>query len=96
MAPQLGVAGMPLPKQPIIFDKTPTCICGPNNDIVIPKDSSKLDYEAELGIVIGKRARYIASEQEAPIFIAGCGGVQEVTAAVSENRPRPEREAPGS
>ena len=52
-------AGMPIPKEPIIFNKAPTSICGPNDNTIIPKDSEKLDYEVELGIVIGKRARYL-------------------------------------
>jgi 2-keto-4-pentenoate hydratase/2-oxohepta-3-ene-1,7-dioic acid hydratase in catechol pathway len=53
-------AGMPLPKEPIIFNKAPSCICGPNDDTMTPKESTKLDYEIELGIVIGSRARYLA------------------------------------
>jgi 2-keto-4-pentenoate hydratase/2-oxohepta-3-ene-1,7-dioic acid hydratase in catechol pathway len=52
-------AGMPIPKEPIIFNKAPTSICGPNDNTLIPKDSTKLDYEVELGIVIGRRARYL-------------------------------------
>jgi 2-keto-4-pentenoate hydratase/2-oxohepta-3-ene-1,7-dioic acid hydratase in catechol pathway len=52
-------AGMPIPKEPIIFNKAPTSICGPNDNTIIPKESIKLDYEVELGIVIGKRARYL-------------------------------------
>jgi 2-keto-4-pentenoate hydratase/2-oxohepta-3-ene-1,7-dioic acid hydratase in catechol pathway len=52
-------AGMPIPKEPIIFNKAITCICGPNDDTLIPRESTKLDYEIELGIVIGKRARYL-------------------------------------
>jgi len=56
-------AGMPIPKEPIIFNKAPTCICGPNDDTVIPKDSGKLDYEVELGVVIGSRARYLAKNK---------------------------------
>jgi len=55
-------AGMPLPKEPIIFSKAPTCICGPNDNTIVPKESTKLDYEVELGIVIGKRARYLTKE----------------------------------
>jgi len=55
-------AGMPIPKEPIIFNKAPTCICGPNDDTIIPKDSIKLDWEVEIGIVIGKRARYLTKE----------------------------------
>ncbi len=53
-------AGMPIPKEPIIFNKAASCICGPNDDTMTPKESTKLDYEIELGIVIGSRARYLA------------------------------------
>jgi len=55
-------AGMPIPKEPIIFTKTSTSICGPNDDTITPRESTKLDYEIELGIVIGKRARYLTKE----------------------------------
>jgi 2-keto-4-pentenoate hydratase/2-oxohepta-3-ene-1,7-dioic acid hydratase in catechol pathway len=55
-------AGMPIPKEPIIFNKAPNCVCGPNDDTMIPKDSTKLDYEIELGIVIGSRARYLTQD----------------------------------
>jgi 2-keto-4-pentenoate hydratase/2-oxohepta-3-ene-1,7-dioic acid hydratase in catechol pathway len=53
-------AGLPVPKEPIIFSKAPNCICGPNDDAMIPKGSTKLDYEVELGVVIGSRARYLS------------------------------------
>jgi 2-keto-4-pentenoate hydratase/2-oxohepta-3-ene-1,7-dioic acid hydratase in catechol pathway len=53
-------AGMPIPKEPIVFNKAASCICGPNDDTMTPKESTKLDYEIELGIVIGSRARYLA------------------------------------
>jgi 2-keto-4-pentenoate hydratase/2-oxohepta-3-ene-1,7-dioic acid hydratase in catechol pathway len=56
-------AGLQLPKEPVIFNKAPSCICGPNDNTITPKDSSKLDYEVELGIVIGQRARYLAKEK---------------------------------
>ncbi len=56
-------AGMPIPKEPIIFNKAPSCICGPNDDTMIPKDSKKLDWEVELGIVIGQRARYLKKDK---------------------------------
>jgi 2-keto-4-pentenoate hydratase/2-oxohepta-3-ene-1,7-dioic acid hydratase in catechol pathway len=62
--------GNPIPKEPVIFNKAPSCICGPNDNIMMPKDASKLDWEAELGIVIGKRARYLA-EDKAKDAIAG-------------------------
>ncbi len=71
---------MPLPKEPIIFAKAPNCICGPNDNIIIPKGSTKLDWEVELCIVIGKRARYIKSEAEAANYIAGytiCNDISE-------------------
>ena len=50
---------MQIPKEPVIFNKAPSCICGPNDDTIIPKDSTKLDWEVELGIVIGRRASYL-------------------------------------
>ena len=56
-------AGMALPKEPLIFNKAPSCICGPNDATMIPKDSTKLDYEVELAIVIGSRARYLAKDK---------------------------------
>jgi 2-keto-4-pentenoate hydratase/2-oxohepta-3-ene-1,7-dioic acid hydratase in catechol pathway len=73
-------AGMPIPKEPIMFSKAATCICGPNDDTIIPKDSGKLDWEVELAIVIGRRAKYIASEKEALNYVAGycvCNDVSE-------------------
>src|ERR1039458_8265240 len=55
--------GNPIPKEPVVFNKAPSCICGPNDNTMIPKDASKLDYECELVIVIGKRARYRSEER---------------------------------
>jgi 2-keto-4-pentenoate hydratase/2-oxohepta-3-ene-1,7-dioic acid hydratase in catechol pathway len=52
-------AGLQVPKEPIIFNKAPSCICGPNDDTIMPKGATKLDYEVELGVVIGSRARYL-------------------------------------
>jgi 2-keto-4-pentenoate hydratase/2-oxohepta-3-ene-1,7-dioic acid hydratase in catechol pathway len=46
-----------------VFNKAPSCICGPNDNTMIPKGSTKLDYECELAVVIGKRARYLAKEK---------------------------------
>jgi len=63
-------AGMPVPKEPVIFNKAPTSICGANDDTIIPRESSKLDWEVELGIVIGKRARYL-ERSKAKDAIAG-------------------------
>jgi 2-keto-4-pentenoate hydratase/2-oxohepta-3-ene-1,7-dioic acid hydratase in catechol pathway len=62
--------GAPIPKEPIIFNKAVSCICGPNDDTMIPKASSKLDWEVELGIVIGSRARYL-SKKKAMDAVAG-------------------------
>ena len=56
-------AGLKVPPEPVIFNKAPSCICGPNDDTMIPKESSKLDWEVELGIVIGSRARYLAKNK---------------------------------
>jgi 2-keto-4-pentenoate hydratase/2-oxohepta-3-ene-1,7-dioic acid hydratase in catechol pathway len=63
-------AGMPLPKEPVVFSKTTTSICGPNDDTIQPKESTKLDYEVEIGIVIGRRARYL-EKGKAKAAIAG-------------------------
>ena len=62
--------GMEVPKEPIIFMKATSAICGPNDDILIPKNSSKSDWEVELGVIIGKPAKYI-SENESQEYIAG-------------------------
>ena len=51
--------GMEVPKEPIIFMKATSAICGPNDEIIIPKNSSKSDWEVELGIIIGKETKYI-------------------------------------
>lgn len=72
-------AGMPIPKEPIIFSKAPNCIVGPNDNVMVPKGSTKLDWEVEIAIVIGKRARYI-EEKDAVKHIAGyavCNDVSE-------------------
>jgi len=63
-------AGMPIPSEPTLFPKWTSCIGGPNDDILIPRGCDRLDWEVELGIVIGRRARSI-SEADAPGHIAG-------------------------
>ena len=65
-------AGMPIPKEPIIFNKAPSCLCGPNDDTIIPRDSTKLDWEIELGIVIGTRARYLSKEKALDVVAGYC------------------------
>jgi 2-keto-4-pentenoate hydratase/2-oxohepta-3-ene-1,7-dioic acid hydratase in catechol pathway len=61
---------MEIPKQPILFFKSTSAIVGPNDDLIIPKDSTKTDWEVELAIVIGKKAAYV-KESEAYKYIAG-------------------------
>jgi 2-keto-4-pentenoate hydratase/2-oxohepta-3-ene-1,7-dioic acid hydratase in catechol pathway len=65
-------AGMQIPKEPIIFNKAKSCICGPNDNTVIPRDSSKLDWEVELGIVIGQRARYLSKDRALSVVAGYC------------------------
>jgi len=71
-------AGMPIPGEPIFFLKATSSICGPNDDVIIPKASEKTDYEVELGIVIGSTARYIAVH-DAKKHIAGYCVVNDVS-----------------
>ena len=66
--------GNPIPKEPVVFNKQPSCICGPNDNTMVPKNSSKLDYECELGIVIGKRARYLAKDKAMDAVAGYCIG----------------------
>jgi len=71
--------GSPIPKEPILFNKLPNCIVGANDDVMIPKGSTKLDYEVEIAFVIGTRARYV-DEKNALAHIAGytiCNDVSE-------------------
>ncbi|HEY5368751.1 MAG TPA: fumarylacetoacetate hydrolase family protein [Hanamia sp.] len=62
--------GAQVPKEPIIFFKATTSVSGPNDDIVIPKNSVKTDWEVELAVVIGKRASYV-EENEAMDYVTG-------------------------
>lgn len=63
-------AGHPDPKEPIVFMKATTAVCGPDDNIEIPRTSEKLDWEVELGVIIGKRAKYV-SKEEALDHVAG-------------------------
>src|ERR1700675_1125183 len=65
-------AGMKLPPEPIIFNKAPPCICGPNDNTITPKGSTKLDYEVELGIVIGSRASYLSRDNAMSVVAGYC------------------------
>jgi 2-keto-4-pentenoate hydratase/2-oxohepta-3-ene-1,7-dioic acid hydratase in catechol pathway len=63
-------AGMPLPKEPILFTKATSCIQGPDDEVMLPKGSQKTDWEVELGVVIGQRARYV-TQKDALSHVAG-------------------------
>jgi 2,4-diketo-3-deoxy-L-fuconate hydrolase len=71
-------AGMPIPSEPIVFMKATTSISGPNDNIIQPKRSTRLDWEVELGIVIGTQARYV-DEQDALAHVAGYCVVNDVS-----------------
>jgi len=66
--------GNPIPKEPVVFNKAPSCICGPNDNTMVPKNSTKLDYECELAIIIGKRARYLEKEKAMDVVAGYCIG----------------------
>ncbi|MCM3878473.1 MAG: fumarylacetoacetate hydrolase family protein [Vicinamibacterales bacterium] len=63
-------SGMTMPVEPILFMKATSAVCGPNDNIVIPRRSQKTDWEVELGVVIGKAAKYV-SEEDALSHVAG-------------------------
>jgi 2-keto-4-pentenoate hydratase/2-oxohepta-3-ene-1,7-dioic acid hydratase in catechol pathway len=64
-------SGSRIPDEPIIFMKSPNCIVGPNDEVLVPRGSKKTDWEVELGVVIGAQARYLASPNDARSVIAG-------------------------
>lgn len=72
-------SGMPVPDEPVIFMKASSAITGPNDTVLIPRGSDKTDWEVELGVVIGRRAKYVP-EAEALDYVAGycvCHDVSE-------------------
>jgi 2-keto-4-pentenoate hydratase/2-oxohepta-3-ene-1,7-dioic acid hydratase in catechol pathway len=71
-------AGAAIPTEPIFFMKATSSICGPNDDVIIPKNSQKTDYEVELGIVIGSLARHVA-KADARKHVAGYCVVNDVS-----------------
>ncbi len=71
-------AGMPVPPEPVLFMKATSAICGPNDDVWIPRGSGKTDWEVELGVVIGKPAKYV-DEAEALDHVAGYCLVNDVS-----------------
>ena len=79
-------SGMAVPPEPVVFMKATSAICGPNDPIIIPRGSQKTDWEVELAVIIGKRAKYV-SEDDAMGHVAGFA----VTNDVSERAFQAER-----
>ncbi len=71
-------SGMSVPDEPILFMKATSAICGPNYDVIIPRGSAKTDWEVELGIVIGREARYV-DEVQAMDHVAGYCVVNDIS-----------------
>jgi len=70
--------GSPIPEHPVVFFMSTTCIVGPNDNVMIPKDSTQPDWEVELGVVIGRTARHVA-EKDALKYVAGYCIVNDVS-----------------
>jgi len=71
-------SNLPIPSEPVVFNKWVSCLQGPNDDVVIPRDSKKTDWEVELGVVIGMRANYV-EESQALDHVAGYCVVNDVS-----------------
>lgn len=71
-------SGMEVPSEPVIFMKATSAICGPNDDVVIPEGSEKTDWEVELGVVIGRAAKYVSPE-DALDHVAGYCVINDVS-----------------
>jgi 2-keto-4-pentenoate hydratase/2-oxohepta-3-ene-1,7-dioic acid hydratase in catechol pathway len=71
-------SGMAVPAEPVVFMKATSAICGPYDDVIIPRGSEKTDWEVELGVVIGNEARYV-TEQEALSHVAGYCVVNDIS-----------------
>ena len=71
-------SNLPVPREPIVFTKATSCAVGANHDVVLPKGSVKADWEVELGVVIGRRARYVP-EADALAHVAGYCVVNDVS-----------------
>ena len=71
-------AGMKLPPEPVLFMKATSCIVGPNDDVVLPRTAVKGDWEVELGVIIGKKAKYV-TEDEALDHVAGYCTINDVS-----------------
>ena len=71
-------SGMPIPTEPIVFMKAITCLSGPNDEVMLPKEVSKADWEVELGVIIGSKAQYV-SERQALAHVAGYCVINDVS-----------------
>lgn len=71
-------SGMDVPTEPVIFMKATSAICGPNDPIIIPRGSEKTDWEVELAVIIGKRAKYV-TEADAMDYVAGYAVTNDVS-----------------
>ncbi|MDO9167402.1 MAG: fumarylacetoacetate hydrolase family protein [Rhodoferax sp.] len=71
-------SGMAIPAEPVVFTKAISCIQGPNDPVMLPKGSVKTDWEVELGVVIGTRARYV-SQKDALNFVAGYCTINDIS-----------------
>ncbi|MCA3455259.1 MAG: fumarylacetoacetate hydrolase family protein [Rhodobacter sp.] len=71
-------SGMAVPPEPVLFMKATSAVCGPNDDVIIPKGSLKTDWEVELGVVIGREARYV-DEADAMSHVAGYCVINDVS-----------------
>jgi len=71
-------ANMPIPPEPVVFMKATTCITGPNDKVIQPRNSTRLDWEVELGVVICKKAQYVP-EDKAIDYVAGYCVVNDVS-----------------
>ena len=71
-------SGLPIPPEPVVFMKANSCVQGPNDPVMLPKGSVKSDWEVELGVVIGTRARYV-SQKDALNFVAGYCTINDVS-----------------
>ena len=71
-------SGLTVPPEPVLFMKATSAVCGPNDDVIIPKGSLKTDWEVELGVVIGREARYV-DEADAMSHVAGYCVINDVS-----------------
>jgi 2-keto-4-pentenoate hydratase/2-oxohepta-3-ene-1,7-dioic acid hydratase in catechol pathway len=71
-------SGMAVPPEPVVFSKQMSCLSGPNDPIIVPRGSLKTDWEVELGVIIGRKAKYVA-EKDAMKYVAGYCVVNDIS-----------------